>query len=198
LTGKIFGKFFPIRFSERKADVKIFKKWASREYSLAQRVPLMICAGGLFAFLIPYTLIVWAPRLDVTLGIPRLSFGIAQIILFGLVILTGIFFAFWSIGDQIWLAHGTPVPVMATQKLLVSGPFKYCRNPMTLGTALAYGGIALLVGSFSSFLLVAVFIGLLVVYLKRIEEKELALRFGQEYLDYKARTPFIIPKFTRK
>jgi protein-S-isoprenylcysteine O-methyltransferase Ste14 len=178
--------------------MKIYKKWASREYSLAQRIPLMICAGALFAFLIPYALIIWAPRLDPVLGFPRISFGIAQYILFGLVIALGIFFAFWSIGDQIWLAHGTPVPVMATQKLLVSGPFKYCRNPMTLGTALGYGGLALLVGSLSSFLLVAAFIGLLVVYLKNVEEKELTARFGQEYLDYKATTPFIIPKFKVK
>jgi protein-S-isoprenylcysteine O-methyltransferase Ste14 len=34
---------------------------------------------------------------------------------------------------------------------------------------------------------------MLIAYIKLIEEKELELRFGKEYLDYKKDTPFIIP-----
>jgi len=34
--------------------------------------------------------------------------------------------------------RGTPLPVMPTQELLTEGPFRYSRNPMTLGTILAY------------------------------------------------------------
>jgi protein-S-isoprenylcysteine O-methyltransferase Ste14 len=44
---------------------------------------------------------------------------------------------------------------------------------MTLGTILAYGGIAILIGSFTALLAVAIFAALLIVYLKIIEEKEL-------------------------
>jgi protein-S-isoprenylcysteine O-methyltransferase Ste14 len=32
------------------------------------------------------------------------------------------------------------------------------------------------------------------MYIKFIEEKELEARFGQEYSEYKKRTPFFIPK----
>jgi protein-S-isoprenylcysteine O-methyltransferase Ste14 len=32
-------------------------------------------------------------------------------------------------------------------------------------------------------------------YHKAVEEKELLARFGKEYEDYKARTPFLVPKF---
>ena len=64
---------------------------------------------------------------------------------------------------------------------------------MTLGTILAYGGIAILIGSFTALLAVAIFAALLIVYLKIIEEKELELRFGSEYIEYKEKTPFIIP-----
>jgi protein-S-isoprenylcysteine O-methyltransferase Ste14 len=32
-------------------------------------------------------------------------------------------------------------------------------------------------------------------YLKLIEEKELLLRFGQDYEDYKKKTPFFFPWF---
>lgn len=64
---------------------------------------------------------------------------------------------------------------------------------MTLGTVVAYFGVAILVGSYSALLAVVLFFLMLLVYLKLIEEKELELRFGQEYLEYKKNTPFILP-----
>ena len=33
----------------------------------------------------------------------------------------------------------------------------------------------------------------LLVYIKRFEEREMALRFGQKYQEYKHKTPFLIP-----
>jgi protein-S-isoprenylcysteine O-methyltransferase Ste14 len=36
------------------------------------------------------------------------------------------------------------------------------------------------------------------IYIKLIEEKELEERFGSEYVEYKKRTPFLIPSFRRK
>ena len=37
--------------------------------------------------------------------------------------------------------------------------------------------------------------GLLLIYIKRVEEKEMEIRFGQDYLAYKQQTPFLIPCF---
>jgi len=45
---------------------------------------------------------------------------------------------------------------------------------------------------------VAALASLLLVYLKRMEEKELAERFGEEYLAYRRDVPFIIPRLSRK
>ena len=39
---------------------------------------------------------------------------------------------------------------------------------------------------------------LLVLYLKRIEERELAERFGEAYLTYNREVPFIIPRLPKK
>ena len=105
----------------------------------------------------------------------------------------GGFIAFSTIIAQIKYASGTPFPMLPTKKLLVIGPFKYCRNPMTLGTILLYSGIAVMVGSYTALLFVLIFFLILLAYLKLVEEQELALRFGQAYLDYKNDTPFIIP-----
>jgi protein-S-isoprenylcysteine O-methyltransferase Ste14 len=83
--------------------------------------------------------------------------------------------------------------MLPTKKLLIVGPFKYCRNPMTLGTIIAYVGISILIGSLSSLIVVVIFAATLIGYLKLIEEKELEMRFGSEYIEYKNKTPFIIP-----
>jgi protein-S-isoprenylcysteine O-methyltransferase Ste14 len=37
--------------------------------------------------------------------------------------------------------------------------------------------------------------GLLLIYIKRVEEKEMEIRFDQNYLAYKRQTPFLIPRF---
>jgi len=88
---------------------------------------------------------------------------------------------------------------MATQKLLISGPFKQCRNPMTLGTILLYLGVSIIAGSLSALVIVVLLMSLLMLYLKNIEEKELEIRFGEDYLKYKSKTPFIIPRtFNRR
>lgn len=111
------------------------------------------------------------------------------------MILLGGPLAIWTIITQIQLASGTPFPMLPTQRLLIVGPFKYCRNPMTLGTVDAYLGVAILVGSISALLSVVLFAALLITYLKTVEEKELELRFGNEYVEYKKTTPFMIPKW---
>lgn len=86
---------------------------------------------------------------------------------------------------------------MPTQVLLTEPPFRYCRNPMTLGAILAYLGLAVARATFAGIALVGALSAVLLVYLKRIEERELAERFGEAYLAYKRDTPFLIPRRPR-
>jgi protein-S-isoprenylcysteine O-methyltransferase Ste14 len=65
---------------------------------------------------------------------------------------------------------------------------------MAFGTFFFYLGVSLLAGSPAAIALTILLFSLLMVYIKVIEEKELELRFGPEYLDYKDRTSFIIPR----
>ncbi len=171
-----------------------FKKWAEKEYPLAWRLLALVPAGILFVLLIPLVLTQTMPGVDQKLGFPSLSFGLPSLLVAGLSIVIGLIYAFWSIGSQLFRARGTPLPMMATQKLLVSGPFKHCRNPMVLGTILLYLGISIAVGSLSALLVILIFSALLLLYVKLVEEKELEARFGDDYLEYKAHTPFLIPR----
>ena len=69
---------------------------------------------------------------------------------------------------------------------------------MTLGTALFYIGVAIWLGSISAVGLGLVYPVGILIYIKLIEEKELEERFGCEYLEYKKRTPFLIPHLRKK
>ncbi|MDO9084716.1 MAG: isoprenylcysteine carboxylmethyltransferase family protein [Anaerolineaceae bacterium] len=173
-------------------------KWSEREFSFNQRFFATISAGLLFLFLIPLLLIRGLPAVDNIIGLPSISFGIINFFIGGILVLIGATYALWSIISQLTRAKGTPLPMMATQKLLIDGPFKHSRNPMGFGAICMYLGMAIIVGSLSSIIVVLFFLFLLVFWIKKVEEKELEIRFGQNYKEYKKTTPFMIPKPWRK
>lgn len=65
-----------------------------------------------------------------------------------LFITLGLLFSIWSVWAQFVIAEETPIPVMPTRKLVVKGPYAYCRNPMILGNTIFYLGIGIMYGSF--------------------------------------------------
>jgi protein-S-isoprenylcysteine O-methyltransferase Ste14 len=171
-----------------------YSKWAQREHSEARRIAITLLAGPIFLGLLPFLVAGVGPRLDRRLGLPSLRIGRVNRIVGGLLLVLGFSLGFWSVITQLMRGRGTPLPVMPTQELLTEGPFRYCRNPMTLGTILAYLGIAVGAGTIAGTVLVLGLSGSLLVYLKRLEEGELAERFGEAYLAYRREVPFIVPR----
>ena len=170
-----------------------FKKWQNNENSVGNQLMAFIIGVLIFPIGIPAILVLLLPRVDNGIGIGSFYGGNVNVIVGVIAIIIGGFYALWSIIAQIILASGTPFPMLPTKKLLIVGPYIYCRNPMTLGTLILYYGVVIWVGSYMALLVVTLFALMLLVYLKLIEEKELELRFGQEYLEYKKNTPFILP-----
>lgn len=170
-----------------------FPKWQSQDNSNKNRLLALVIGALIFPISIPALLIFVFPRVDKFFGLGSFYYGPANLWVGVIAIISGGFVALWTIVIQITLASGTPFPMLPTKKLLIIGPFKYCRNPMTLGTIVAYAGIAIWIGSFTALFVVAILAALLIGYLKIIEEVELQMRFGDEYLAYKKQTPFIIP-----
>ena len=116
----------------------------------------------------------------------------------GALTLGGLALVVWSVRIQYTLGKGTPAPKVATQSLVMQGPYAYTRNPMTLGALCMYLGIGVWMGS-------GVFIGLTVIVFSGLltfilihETRELSERFGEEYLEYKNRTPFLLPRLCPK
>ncbi len=170
-------------------------KLTQHEYSPTQRLILLFFAGIVFLVLIPAALISASPPLDQALHLPKLVYEPVNGLLGLLFILTGLLFGFWSNYAQFTIGRGTPVPIMATQKLIVQPPYSYCRNPMALGAIVLYLGIAIWLGSLSALGMVLLPAICLLIYIKLLEEKEMELRFGADYFEYRRQTPFLIPRF---
>ncbi len=170
-----------------------FLKQTQREYSPNQRSAALAVEGVLFLVIFPFALISLGSALDQWMHWGPIRYEPINLVLGGLLIVASWLFAIWSIYVQFTIGRGTPVPLMATQKLIVQPPYSYCRNPMALGAIGAYLGVAILFGSTGAVVLVLLGAAVLLTYIKCVEEKEMELRFGQEYLEYKQRTPFLIP-----
>ena len=84
--------------------------------------------------------------------------------------------------------NDNPVPPNQPVKgLMEEGAFRFTRNPLYLALGLLHAGIGLISGN--AWVLITLLPALLVVryYVITREEAYLARRFGQDYLDYKAR-----------
>lgn len=93
---------------------------------------------------------------------------------------------------------GAPFAIALSRKLAVDWLYAWTRNPMVLA-ALAF---LLSLGIwFQSTLfvlwVVILFTPALLVFVKMYEERELEIRFGASYLEYKSRTPMLFPRKPR-
>jgi len=78
----------------------------------------------------------------------------------------------------------------------MTGPYAYVRNPMLTGVFALLFGFGVLLGSAS---LLAVFTPLFIFItvweLKAMEEPELLKRLGEDYIEYRKRTPMFFQGF---
>jgi len=82
----------------------------------------------------------------------------------------------WTTITQWVIGKGTPAPNAPTQKLIIVGPYKYCRNPIQLGAIIYYVGVGTYFVSLTTGIICGG-LGLIIgsIYHKLVEEKELEL-----------------------
>ena len=84
-----------------------------------------------------------------------------------------------------------------TNNIVESDIYQRTRNPMSLGYYLGALGLGFISGSTTLTLIVVLgFIPAHLFFLKFFEEKELELRFGEPYMEYKQSVPFLFPKIS--
>lgn len=112
----------------------------------------------------------------------------------GMIAILGFGLTMWTIVIFKTIGKGTPNPKVPPTEMVISGPYKYSRNPM------AFGGFLFLLGESGIYqspslagltVLFAVILYLNTVY---VEEPVLRKRFGQPYKRYCETVPRFIPK----
>jgi protein-S-isoprenylcysteine O-methyltransferase Ste14 len=114
-----------------------------------------------------------------------------------LVIITGAVF-FLAVANLALKGFGAPFFIALSQKLAVDWMYAWTRNPMLLAAFafLLSLGIWFQSALFVLWALIEV-IPAFLFFVKVYEERELEIRFGASYMEYKSRTPMLFPRKPR-
>ncbi|KUM40863.1 isoprenylcysteine carboxylmethyltransferase family protein [Arthrobacter sp. EpRS71] len=94
------------------------------------------------------------------------------------------------------LQRGTPAPVAPTETLVVTGAYRFVRNPMYLAVLSIILGQALLFGSWGLVIYAVIVLAAVVAFVKGYEEPTLTESYGEQYLNYRRHVPRWWPRFT--
>lgn len=95
--------------------------------------------------------------------------------------LAGAALAVWCIFTFVFVGRGTPAPFDPPRRLVIRGPYRFVRNPMYIGAAIAVAGAALFYQSLALLEYAAVFLLLTGVFVLAYEEPTLRRLFGHDY-----------------
>jgi protein-S-isoprenylcysteine O-methyltransferase Ste14 len=177
--------------------VALVAKHAGKEHSKTIRIVSLLLGFFVFLVVAPIALGVAGHLIAeyTSIHVPRIlemSLGLAGISV-------GLFSLLWAVTTFWFIGKGTPVPFASPIRLVTSGPFRYTRNPIKFGAILFYFGVGTICDQLvTGIIMLAIGLLLGTTYHKSIEEKELAIRFGKEYEEYRKRTSFFIPLPPRK
>ena len=111
-----------------------------------------------------------------------------------LVIITGAAFLL-TVANLALKGFGAPFFIALSQKLAADWLYARTRNPMVLAVLALFLSLGIW---FQSVLFVLwaliLFAPALLVFVKVYEERELEIRFGASYLEYRSRTPMLFPR----
>jgi protein-S-isoprenylcysteine O-methyltransferase Ste14 len=135
--------------------------------------------------------------MDRWLNLPKIVYMPWNLVLGLILIVPGALMITWTY-IQFFGARGTPVPINPPKTLITTGLYAYSRNPMLTGIFLVFFGVGILTGSLSLTLLFSpLFVLFFYFQITKVEEKEMELKFGQAYLDYKQRVHRFFPKLVK-
>jgi protein-S-isoprenylcysteine O-methyltransferase Ste14 len=93
---------------------------------------------------------------------------------------------------------GAPFFIALSRKLAVDWLYAWTRNPMALAVLAFFLSLGIWFQSTLFMLWVVIlFAPALLFFVKVYEERELEIRFGASYLEYKSRTPMLFPRRPR-
>jgi protein-S-isoprenylcysteine O-methyltransferase Ste14 len=144
----------------------------------------MVAAG-----VVPWLLTRWQARTPVPGGLPARAAG-AVLTAGGAAVVIESFIRFAREGV------GTPAPIAPTKYLVVTGPFRYVRNPIYVALLAMILGEALMLGRPKLLGYCAVMCVPVGLFVRLYEEPALERQFGEGYRLYKRNVPGWLPRLT--
>jgi protein-S-isoprenylcysteine O-methyltransferase Ste14 len=89
---------------------------------------------------------------------------------------------------------GTPAPIAPTETLVVTGLYRYVRNPMYVAVAATIAGQAFALGQPVLLAYAAAFLALVYAFVRLHEEPALRRRYGEQFERYRRTVPGWIPR----
>ena len=147
----------------------------------------------LVSFILPVTVLILVPfLLEWPISVPFIP-----TFLFGLVVIgLGLYIMLLTISSFARIGQGTLAPWSPTKKLVITGMYRYVRNPMILGVLTVLAGEAIAILSWKITVWAVVFFLINHIYFHVYEEPDLERRFGDEYREYKKNVPRWVPRST--
>ncbi len=170
--------------------VPIFRQAAAgpRSRHVAATLAQVVAFWGFFLFVLPAA-VHWVER---QLGVPGFTFPARRPLALAAFLACSAL-GLWSGLTMASRGDGTPLPFVAPNRLVVTGPYRWLRNPMVvagLGQGLC---VALWLGSWSvvAYVLAGGLVWQLLV--RPAEERNLLEHFGGDYAAYRARVRCWVP-----
>ncbi|MCC9642901.1 isoprenylcysteine carboxylmethyltransferase family protein [Rhodopirellula sp. JC740] len=143
-----------------------------------------------FLWVLPMGLLEW----QLAMGVIRFQHPLQEPVAIGGFLVASAL-GLWSGISMSVRGQGTPLPTATASKLVVEGPYRLVRNPM----AVAGIGQGIAVGWYlgSWFVIAYAFTGAVVWHLlvRPVEERDLKLRFGEDYLRYQNEVALWVPRW---
>lgn len=110
----------------------------------------------------------------------------------------GLAVGLWCAFEFAWRGLGTPAPFDPPRKLVITGPYRFVRNPMYVGMGIAILGEAWAFPQLMRFMLILFVILFMAtnIFIAVYEEPALRRLFGADYEHYRAHVHRWIPRLT--
>jgi protein-S-isoprenylcysteine O-methyltransferase Ste14 len=145
----------------------------------------LVVAPGTVCGLVPWVITGWHRPGDPTAVVDGLG---AALVLGGAAVLLHAFVAF------AWQGRGTPAPPAPTEQLVVSGAYRFVRNPMYVAVVALVLGQVLLLASWALLAYLVLIAVVMDAFVRTYEEPILRTTYGPAYDEFREAVPRWLPR----
>jgi protein-S-isoprenylcysteine O-methyltransferase Ste14 len=162
---------------------------SSRAFSVLGTAAFLVLAPGTVAGLVPWLISHWQMQSPLLGFMPFRGIGI-------LLIVGGILIVLESFARFALKGVGTPAPIFPTQHLVVSGLYRYVRNPMYVGVVAMILGQGLMLGNIDVLIYAALVWLVTHLFVVGYEEPTLRRTYGVEFEFFCKNVSRWVPRLT--